>query len=741
MGRYYRTASPQHIDYWYKPPVQAMERASALVEKRTDVMLNSIDGLKNYFNQKNAEAANQKAKTSNVGKSIGVDWLPGDAERASKVIADYENQIDELAKGLIGDVLNPAKYQVKFRELRSNIRNDILGGELATYRRQKTAFEDWKKRQEDAGVPDRRIALFGGKILSDYMEQGGANYDSQTGDYKKLDLPELSTFDLEEAVDFALKKVDKKDPESALFITQEILNDADYMRHLKNTYDYLISDDVKKDTPFEEWSKEYVGYTTEDDNGNKKYTPGRTATFIYNMILDKWGIAHPPGSGRKSSTSTKKDKPIPVTEVNETFLIKDYQDILAVIDAVEKTDLNYIKLFNPIHAAAVYGGDKNKIAAAKNSYILPEVQKMVDEQKVSYAKRYMNISTPTAADYDSKIDSFVPQNEDDRFNAIYAKLDIDLKENLIDKGKEYIKKNPGTLIKDYFEYVSKHDIDVVSLTWNTNQVDNDKYTPAKKESKDILKDYGSWRNLQITVSSNLADQAGRVPGGIVTQETLEKAGVITKASNLESLKEEATKAAGSGQTFSQTRGTTKEVQFLNLNTIKNGEKLKYKIITKDEEGNVIEGDDEVRESTDVLTIGQTYQNLALEYDKAAPVMYSGVRYLSVPVTMNGVSGHFMITMDNSIIGVKDQIGGDNLNSYYRTPAVIAQDWVRMIKNSEPEDGEVFYFPTNDSVQIFIKIENGEPVYYSTSPNQTSTKATGDYIEKYLSDYIVTYLLK
>ena len=68
MGRYYRTVQPKQIDYWYKPPLAAMERASRVVDARTDNMLSTIDGLNSYFRQRDAEKKTRQKNISYASK-------------------------------------------------------------------------------------------------------------------------------------------------------------------------------------------------------------------------------------------------------------------------------------------------------------------------------------------------------------------------------------------------------------------------------------------------------------------------------------------------------------------------------------------------------------------------------------------------------------------------------------------------------------------------------------------------
>lgn len=256
MGRYFRTASPRHIDYWYRPPLEAMERATMKVDKRTDAMLNSIDNLDLYLQKKKAEKG-----SSSSSASIGVNYTPADAQQAQAKISKYEEQIDNLAKGLIGDVLNPGKYETKYRELRSDIRQDILGGELAAYAQNKEAFDTWKKSMKDAKVDPMLASAMSAQVMNKFASQKGTNYNSETGEYNTIELPNVVDFDFNEALKIASKEKTGSNRARNLEVANFALEEAGISPYLQQEYSWFLDKDKQEQFTIDEYvQKQKAGY-------------------------------------------------------------------------------------------------------------------------------------------------------------------------------------------------------------------------------------------------------------------------------------------------------------------------------------------------------------------------------------------------------------------------------------------------------------------------------------------------
>lgn len=194
MGRFYKTASPQMVDFMYKIPEQALLKAIEGTDKQIDT--------ENLYVTESQKLLQKKA-------------LSPDEQRQLELIKQHQQGIDEVSQMLASSPLAALKDRQKIRDLGKKIYEDVTRGELAAqYKnydiRQKHYEEELKRATDKNGnirIEDLNEAMrkFDEQFAAEKRdEQGnllhgvGTSYDPTTGKYK--------TYGPEKLVDFYDRK-------------------------------------------------------------------------------------------------------------------------------------------------------------------------------------------------------------------------------------------------------------------------------------------------------------------------------------------------------------------------------------------------------------------------------------------------------------------------------------------------------------------------------------------------------
>lgn len=181
MGRFYKTAKPEMVDFMYQVPEQAI--------------LSAIKGT-------DASIEEQEKFLTDFQKQLKHQALTPDVERQKELLKQYEDQIKERALKLHTNPLEALKERQKTRELGNKLYEDITRGELAAQygnyaARQKHLEEETKRATDKDGTIryedltramaefDRRYAAEKkDETTGEIIEKAGLNYDPTTGKYR-----------------------------------------------------------------------------------------------------------------------------------------------------------------------------------------------------------------------------------------------------------------------------------------------------------------------------------------------------------------------------------------------------------------------------------------------------------------------------------------------------------------------------------------------------------------------------
>jgi hypothetical protein len=190
MGRFYKTASPQMVDFMYKIPEQALYKAIEGVDKQIDT---------EYLYKTETEKLLQKKS------------LSPDEQEQKEILEGYQKGIDEVSQLLSTSSLGALKDKQRIRDLQSKIYQDVTRGKLAAQYanydiRAKHYAEELKRATDkDGTVREEDLAEAMKKFDEAYaaerkdeqgniIEKGGVNYDPVTGKYR--------TYGTEKLVDY-----------------------------------------------------------------------------------------------------------------------------------------------------------------------------------------------------------------------------------------------------------------------------------------------------------------------------------------------------------------------------------------------------------------------------------------------------------------------------------------------------------------------------------------------------------
>ena len=178
MGRYYKTATPQSMDFMYKLPENLMFKVA---QQASDDI-----------------TQNQAAVYDLYGK-LQLPAIENDKEEAKALLSGYENKINDIAKTLQD---NPLEFRRKSGEiigLAREMGKDFSSGKAANISSRYASMGEWEKRQyENKDIKDKQAILaMKADILRRDKQAGGLRYNPVTGTGSSLPVEELyGTIDL-----------------------------------------------------------------------------------------------------------------------------------------------------------------------------------------------------------------------------------------------------------------------------------------------------------------------------------------------------------------------------------------------------------------------------------------------------------------------------------------------------------------------------------------------------------------
>ena len=168
MGRFYKTAKPEMLDFMFKVPEQAI--------------MTAIKGA-------DAQLEGQEAYLTDLQKQLKTAALDKDEERRKQRVAELEGKIREHSLKIWENPLLAIKEQKGIRDLGQEIYKDLTEGELYAYNTNYAARQEYyKKAVEDATGKDGRLNVDQVKNAmaafdAQYNMQGGAQFNKETGKF------------------------------------------------------------------------------------------------------------------------------------------------------------------------------------------------------------------------------------------------------------------------------------------------------------------------------------------------------------------------------------------------------------------------------------------------------------------------------------------------------------------------------------------------------------------------------
>jgi hypothetical protein len=181
MGRFYKTANANPMDYMYQLNLPLMQNVLAANEA----------GLNNELNQ--ADQIGSLAEKFN--------YLTPDSDRAKQIMDSYNKQVDDLSRSIQTDPLSWRKKKGELKALGRKLETDYRAGEISkiagNYARYKELDDYITKREEAGKLSPYEGQVFRQKALESLKE--GTSYNPQTGQYNLLNaVKPMDTIDIRE---------------------------------------------------------------------------------------------------------------------------------------------------------------------------------------------------------------------------------------------------------------------------------------------------------------------------------------------------------------------------------------------------------------------------------------------------------------------------------------------------------------------------------------------------------------
>ena len=175
MGRFYKTATPQKLDFMSRLPEQALMQAVQATDQRL---------------------ANQESAIYDLYGQLQANALSKDKTRRDEILKGYEGKVDELASKFQENPLAYANTKGQTRKLAREIHEDWTRGEVSAIQGNYNARTDFVKRYKEA--------MAAGKVNAKDFETALAYFDSkfQGTNYDQTLGKETGTYSTEELSKF-----------------------------------------------------------------------------------------------------------------------------------------------------------------------------------------------------------------------------------------------------------------------------------------------------------------------------------------------------------------------------------------------------------------------------------------------------------------------------------------------------------------------------------------------------------
>lgn len=167
MGRYFKTSSPQQLDFMYKLPEELMLKATQQVSDEITQLQSSTLGLHD---------------------KVTINALDIDKPEAKALVDSYTKKIDELANQVYSDPLAFRKKTGEIVALGRDIQKTWTTGEAAAYNNRYSAGVAYQKQMDDLLKAGRIKEAQHAQLMTNWnmANQEKANYDPNTGKYRQF---------------------------------------------------------------------------------------------------------------------------------------------------------------------------------------------------------------------------------------------------------------------------------------------------------------------------------------------------------------------------------------------------------------------------------------------------------------------------------------------------------------------------------------------------------------------------
>ena len=179
MGAFYKTASPESVDFMFKLPQEQLISAM-------------------QFQEQNIDTQYQQAALFQ-DKLLTLKSLDPDSEEVKKYIKDMESQVNDLTMNLQNNPMNWKKQMPQIRDLATKIQKDFTSGAPAHWMSQYNSFQTAdaamkakiNKPESEGGITPLQYEKWKAYTLGQYKNSGGAAYNMETGTGNSIAIEEL----------------------------------------------------------------------------------------------------------------------------------------------------------------------------------------------------------------------------------------------------------------------------------------------------------------------------------------------------------------------------------------------------------------------------------------------------------------------------------------------------------------------------------------------------------------------
>lgn len=379
MGRFYKSASANPIDYMYRVNAPLMEK---VIEANDQYITDNL---------------NQLGQLGNLASSFG--YLQADQKRANEIMTGYNTQIDDITEAIRKDPANWRSQLDNIRNTGKDLANNYRTGEISkiagNYGQFKSVSDYIDKQSEEfaksgKGISADRAKAYKQHFLSNFE---GTNFDSATGEYNMMKaFNPMSNMDIRKTLS---EEMDKMKADGTIKITDELTGSGEYFNKQTQEWEGITPERILRIATDRLNNPQLMDYLKQDSMAG-------IISGVYNTDV----------------TSPDYGKFIAPYDYNQVKYSSSEQKIVDEMKArIEKTGNKNTKelLKKQLDSYTNNLNNRKEIAWNKDSYLAPILRGVVDE--FSYEKTKGTNETRPNSIWETK---FNQANMNSRSNAEIA---------------------------------------------------------------------------------------------------------------------------------------------------------------------------------------------------------------------------------------------------------------------------------------------------------------------------------